>query len=124
MIDILKNLEQDSNGMITYEYLVNNVDDCLDKMPVLVENLKRVDMTGQFCASTARFLAAVDRSTFEEWLPQLIEATIEKDREHRYIWSLLRAIWGDDYMERSEELNSADSNFRRIFKRVYPKEGI
>lgn len=124
MIDIIKNPEQDSDGMATYEYLVNHVDDCLDEMPILVENLRKVDNTGQFCASSARFLAAVDRERFSGWLPTLIEATIEKDRERRYIWSLLQAIWGENYQERARELQQSDSNFRRIYKRVYPSEGI
>ncbi len=124
MIDILKKPELDSDGMATYEYLVNHVDDCLDHMPVLIDNLKRVDSTGQFCASTARFLAAVDRERFQGWLAPLIEATIDKDRERRYIWSLLEAIWGADYQDHVEQLQESDSNFRRIYKRVYPKEGI
>lgn len=124
MIDILKNPQLDSDGMATYEYLVNHVDDCLDHMPVLIDNLKRVDSTGQFCASTARFLAAVDRERFQGWLAPLIEATIDKDRERRYIWSLLEAIWGADYQDHVEQLQESDSNFRRIYKRVYPKVGI
>lgn len=124
MIDILKNPELDSDGMATYEYLVNNVDTCLEEMPRLMENLKRCDATGQFTASTARFLAAVDRERFADWLPHLIDSTIDKDREHRYIWSLLEAIWGEDYESRLAELQASDDTFRRIYKRVYPKEGI
>ena len=93
-------------------------------MPVLIDNLKRVDATGQFCASTARFLAAVDRERFDSWLAPLIEATIDKDRARRYIWSLLEAIWGENYQERAADLQATDTNFRRIYKRVYPKEGI
>lgn len=110
--------------MATYEYLVNHVDDCIDDMPLLIDNLRRVDSTGQFCASTARFLAAIDRDRFQGWLPTLIEATIDKDRERRYIWSLLEAIWGADYQDRVAELQESDTNFRRIYKRVYPKEGL
>lgn len=110
--------------MATYEYLVNHVDDCEDCLALLVENLKKVDLTGQFTASSARFLAAVDRERFEPWIPSLIEATIDKDRERRYIWSLLEAIWGEDYESRVAQLERDDTNFRRIYKRVYPKEGI
>ncbi len=124
MIDILKNPELDTDGMATYEYLVNHIDTCHDEMPLLIENLKRADANGQFCASTARFLVAVDREKFEGWLTPLIEATIDKDREHRYIWSLLEAIWGEDYESRAAELQESDTNFRRIYKRVYPKAGI
>lgn len=110
--------------MATYDYIVNNVDSCIDSMPELVGNLKRVDISGQFLASTARFLCAVDRDKFSEWLTPLIEGAIEKDRERRYIGSLLQAIWGADYMERAEELRSKDDSFRRIFKRIYPGRSI
>ncbi|MDE6771219.1 MAG: hypothetical protein K2J49_01320, partial [Muribaculaceae bacterium] len=92
MNQILKNLENDPDGMATYEYIVNNCETCADMMPDLVENLKRVDMSGQFLASSARFLAAVDREKFSPWLSPLIEGAISKDRERRYIGSLLEAI--------------------------------
>lgn len=124
MSEILKNLTGDQDGMATYDYIVNNVDSCIEHMPELVENLRRVDISGQFLASTARFLCAVDREKFGVWLQPLLEGAIEKDRERRYIGSLLQAIWGADYMERAEELKSTDDTFRRIFKRVYPGEGI
>lgn len=122
MNDILKQLEQDTDGMATYEYIVNNFETCADLMPELVGNLVRVDLTGQFLASSARFLAAVDRQTFNPWLGQLIEGAIAKDRERRYIGSLLEAIWGADYRERAAELRATDDNFRRIFKRIYPSQ--
>ncbi|MBD5208858.1 MAG: hypothetical protein K2G11_02915 [Muribaculaceae bacterium] len=121
MNDILKNPESDPDGMATYEYIVNNVDICFDDMPLLVENLRRVDKTGQFLASTARFLVAVDRQRYERWLGPLVEGAIEKDRERRYISSLLEAIWGNDYQEKVEELRESDDNFRRIYKRIYPE---
>lgn len=120
MDSILKNLENDPDGMATYEYIVNNVDSCCADMPQLIENLKKVDCNGQFLASTARFLNAVDRETFKEWLSPLIESAISKDRERRYIGSLLEAIWGADYKENAEELMKSDDNFRRIYKRIYP----
>lgn len=122
MNDILKQLEQDTDGMATYEYIVNNFETCAELMPELVDNLVRVDLTGQFLASSARFLAAVDRQTFNPWLGQLIEGAIAKDRERRYIGSLLEAIWGADYRERAAELRATDDNFRRIFKRIYPSQ--
>lgn len=120
MSETLKNLAGDRDGMATYDYIVNNVDTCLASMPELIENLKRVDVSGQFLASTARFLSAVDREKFAECLTPLIEGAIEKDRERRYIGSLLEAIWGKDYIERAETLKLEDDNFRRIFKRIYP----
>ncbi|MDE7408390.1 MAG: hypothetical protein K2N09_00035 [Muribaculaceae bacterium] len=124
MSEILKNLAGDQDGMATYDYIVNNVDSCIDSMPELLENLRRVDISGQFLASTARFLCAVDRDKFAGWIPPLVEGAIEKDRERRYIGSLLQAIWGTDYKERADELKASDDTFRRIFKRIYPGEGF
>ena len=124
MSEILKNLNGDQDGMATYDYIVNNVDSCLESMPELIANLRRADISGQFMASTARFLCAVDREKFSEWIQPLVEGAIEKDRERRYIGSLLQAIWGSDYKERAEELKASDDTFRRIYKRVYPGEGI
>lgn len=123
MNQIEKILENDADGMGTYEYIVNNVDTCSEDLPVLIENLKRVDRSGQFLSSTARFLNAVDRDAFAPYLSPLLEGAIEKDRERRYIGSLLQAIWGKDYMERAQELRLSDDNFRRIYKRIYPSEG-
>lgn len=122
MNHILKDLENDPDGMATYEYIVNNFETCAGEMPDLIENLKRVDVSGQFLASSARFLAAVDKEKFSPWLPPLIEGAIAKDRERRYIGSLLEAIWGADYRERAEELRETDDNFRRIYKRIYPSD--
>lgn len=110
--------------METYDYIVNNVETCIDSMPELVDNLRRADISGQFLASTARFLCAVDREKFSEWIQPLVEGAIEKDRERRYIGALLQAIWGADYEERAEELKASDDTFRRIYKRVYPGQGI
>lgn len=121
MNEALKHLDNDPDGMATYEYIVNNCDTCCECMAELVENLLRVDRTGQFLASSARFLSAVDRERYRPWLPSLIEGAIAKDRERRYIGSLLEAIWGVDYKERVAELQSTDDNFRRIYKRIYPE---
>lgn len=124
MSENIKNLNGDQDGMETYDYIVNNVETCIDSMPELVDNLRRADISGQFLASTARFLCAVDREKFSEWIQPLVEGAIEKDRERRYIGALLQAIWGADYEERAEELKASDDTFRRIYKRVYPGQGI
>lgn len=116
-----KLLLKDPNGMMTYEYIVNHVDSCAEKLPSLIDNLKRVDSTGQFLASSARFLCAVDREHFAPFIPALIEGAIDKDRERRYIGSLLEAIWGADYQENAEELKAKDDCFRRVYKRIYPQ---
>ncbi|MDE6379819.1 MAG: hypothetical protein K2L11_05040 [Muribaculaceae bacterium] len=124
MSEIIKNLAGDQDGMATYDYIVNNVESCLESMPELIDNLRRVDISGQFLASTARFLCAVDREKFAGCIQPLVEGAIEKDRERRYIGSLLQAIWGSDYKDRADELKASDDTFRRIYKRVYPGEGI
>ena len=118
----LKNLNKDIDGMATYDYLVNHVADCIQNLDYITENLLRSDKTGQFLASSARFLSSVDRESFNPWIGRLIEGAIEKDRERRYIGSLLEAIWGKDYKERALTLKDEDDNFRRIFKRLYPQE--
>lgn len=117
----LKDLKADTDGLMTYDYLVNHVPDCLPEMDFLTENLLRADSTGQFLASSARFLSSIDSITFATWIGRLIEGAIDKDRERRYIGSLLEAVWGADYKERAEELKKTDDNFRRIYKRIYPK---
>lgn len=114
----------EEEGMSVYQYIVDNPDSCLEEMPRLLERLHDVDMSGQFFASTARYLAAVDRERFEPWLTPLIEGAIEKDREHRYIGSLLVSIWGEDYEERLDTLRDSDDNFRRIYKRMHPEENV
>lgn len=120
----LNALKQDNDGMATYDYLVNNVPGCIDQMDFITDNLLRADQTGQFLSSSARYLSSVDKVTFGPWICKLIEGAIERDRERRYIWSLLEAVWGPDYKEKAEQLKKEDDNFRRIYKRIYPhKEG-
>lgn len=111
-------------GMSLYEQLVDCVEDDASLLPELVMKLRDADVSGQFLASSARYLCAVDRERFEPWIVPLVEGAIEKDRERRYISSLLEAIWGTDYAERVEELNRIDNNFRRIYKRIHPGEGM
>jgi hypothetical protein len=120
MTESIKRLLSDSDGMATYDYIVNNVDTCVGDLPDLIDNLVRVDRTGQFLASTVRFLAAVDRESFRPFLGPLIDAAIDKDRERRYIGSLLEALWGADYKDKADSLCRTDDNFRRIYKRIYP----
>ena len=120
-MDEIKDLLKDPNGMMTYEYIVNNVETCADSLPILIDNLKRVDSTGQFLASSARFLSAVDKEFFSPFIPALIEGAIDKDRERKYIGSLLEAIWGPDYHDNAEALKTRDDCFRRVYKRIYPR---
>ena len=120
----LKKLENDTDGMATYEYIANHIEDCDDRMDMLVANLNRVDTTGQFCASAARFLHAVDAERFSQWMSPLIEGVIVKDRERKYLGSLLEALWGADYHENAAQLQKVDNDFRRIYKRLFPSESL
>lgn len=115
-------LEQE--GMTVYQYIVDNCDTCTGQLSDLIEKMRSVDMSGQFLASTARYLAAIDREKYEPWLGSLIEGAIDRDRERKYIGSLLQAIWGEDYSDRVAELNMTDNNFRRIYKRMHPEANV
>ena len=108
------------NGLDIYDFLVNHVME-LDQanLGVLTERLVELDSNGQFSASSARFLASVDRNRFESAVSRLVEISIGKDRERKYIGSLLKSLWGDDYMEKADSLRKSDDNFRRIYKRIY-----
>lgn len=119
--DLKKILDSDTDGLVSYEYLANHIDSCQDVINDIIENIIRVDKTGQFDASTARYLNAIDKETFAEYISRLIAAAIEKDREHRYLGDLLQGIWGEDYAKHVDELNVKDDNFRRIYKRLFPK---
>lgn len=114
--------QNESKGMELYEYIVDHVDELGSDPKEIVDQLRTADQTGQFLASTARYLAAIDRERFEGWLSPLVEGAIEKDCERRYIGSLLEALWGRDYEERVAELKEADNNFRRIYRRIHPEE--
>lgn len=115
-----KRLSKDPDGLLTYEYIANHIGTCLEHMDFLIDNMATVDRTGQFTASAARYLSAIDRTLYSEHIGRLIALTIEKDREHRYLADLLQGIWGPDYQQSADELSKTDDNFRRIYKRLYP----
>jgi hypothetical protein len=123
-MEMSDNQELEQKGMAIYEQIVDHAEGKIDNMPELIEQLKSVDVSGQFLASTARYLSAIDAERFAEYIPTLIEGAIDKDREHRYIGSLLEAIWGEDYKEHIDELSASDNNFRRIYKRLHPVQGM
>lgn len=122
--DIIRQLSKDPDGLLTYEYIANHIGQCDDSMDDLVQNMIRVDASGQFTVSAARYLNAINPETYAPQISRLIAAAIEKDREHRYIGELLQSIWGNDYAARVDELNATDNNFRRIYKRLYPAAGL
>lgn len=122
--DEKKRLNTDPDGLLTYEYIANHIGtDALD-IEWLTDNIIRVDGNGQFTGSAARYLNAIDANHFSSEINRLIAATIDKDREHRYLLSLMHAIWGDDCEERAQELSAVNDNFRRIYKRLYPTSAI
>lgn len=116
-----KKLRKDPNGLMTYEYIANNIDKVDSIMPDLVENIIDVDKSGQFVVSTARYLHAINPSKYNSCIDSLIKAAIARDREHVYLGDLAATIWGTDYKEHAAELSVQDDNFRRIYKRLYPK---
>ena len=117
--DDKKLLSKDSDGLLTYEYIANHISSIDDDLDYLIDNMMRVDLSGQFIVSAARYLFAIDSEHYNNAISRLITAAIEKDREHRYIADLL-PLWGADYEDHVEELNKSDNNFRRIYKRLYP----
>lgn len=119
--NIRKDLEQDVDGLMTYEFIANNIGAIDEDLEWLTENLIRVDGNGQFLVSAARYLNAVDKEHFAGTIEKMVSAAIDRDRERAYIGHLLQSLYGEDYQERAEELRLSDNNFRRIYKRLYPK---
>ncbi|MDE6310456.1 MAG: hypothetical protein K2L96_01390 [Muribaculaceae bacterium] len=120
--DDKKRLRKDPDGLLSYEYLANNIGECSQTdLQELVDIMRTVDLTGQFLASAARYLHAIDPEGFDETVRTLVAATIDKDREHKYLPALLMSLYGEDCLERSVQLCASDDNFRRIYKRLYPE---
>ena len=119
--ELKKKLAKDPNGLMTYEYIANNIDHIDDDIDALADNIISVDHNGQFVVSTARYLHAIDPVKFETTIDRLVKAAIERDREHVYLGDLIASIWGNDYKTRASELSATNDNFRRIYKRLYPK---
>ena len=118
--DEKKRLTSDADGLSTYEYIANHIGTPALDIDWLTENLIRVDSNGQFTGSAARYLNAIDSQGFAPNISKLIEATIDKDREHRYLMPLMLGIYGEDCDSRAKEISAVDNNFRRIYKRLYP----
>lgn len=114
-------LEQDPDGLATYEYMANNL---LTLNPEdtqwLADNISRADHTGQYLASAARYLHAMDPQTYANPIRNLVAYTIDRDREHRYLPALMDTIYGPDIHPRAAALSATDNNFRRLYKRLYP----
>lgn len=119
-----KRLAADPDGLLTYEYIANHIDACDDCIGFLIDNMIKVDLTGQFISSAARYLSAIDKDGFKPAIDRLVAAAIDKDREHRYLPDLLEGVYGADYRERAAELRATDDNFRRIEKRLNPQNSL
>ena len=113
-------LEDDINGLLTYEYIANNMGSIDEDMSALVDNMIQKDRTGQFVVSTARYLNAIDKEKYATSIDLLVKAAIAKDREHVYLATLASSLWGADYKEHAAQLSATDDNFRRIYRRLYP----
>lgn len=122
--ELKKQLSQDPDGLLTYEYIANHIGTCDDILDELVDNMILVDGTGQFVVSAARYLYAIDGEHHASAINRLISSAIEKDRERKYLPDLIQSIWGPDYESRADQLATCDDNFRRIYKRLMPKPGI
>ena len=120
--ELKKRLESDASGLLTYEYIANNINNAGfgDEVDWLTDNIINVDKTGQFVVSTARYLNAIDSNRFADSIDRLVKAAIARDREHVYLADLAVSLWGPDFREKAAQLCETDDNFRRIFKRLYP----
>lgn len=122
-----KRLLEDPDGLSTYEYIANNVNNLSpEDADFLADNMTRVDLTGQFVVSAARYLAAIDHNRFKMQIGRLANAAIERDREHRYLPDLMTSLYGPESSDpdRARELSASDDTFRRIYKRIYPSKPI
>lgn len=117
--DIKKLRQADQDGLLTYEYIANNVNNLDEDMPALVEVLADIDRTGQFTASAARFLKAMDAERYARAIERLVAVTIDHDREHNYLPELMQCIYGSVSPQEATDLCSKDNNFRRMYKRLY-----
>ena len=119
------NLRLSQDGLLTYEYIANHIDNLTaEDLDELVDVMIDTDLSGQFLASAARYLHAIDAEVYAPAINRLVAATIDKDREHRYLADVLNSLYGSDYHSRAAELSATDNNFRRIYKRLYPNSVI
>lgn len=119
-----KILAADTDGLKSYEFIANHIEEEIQDIDEAIDNMCRADLNGQFLASASRYLHAIDPEKFDSQIQKLVAATIERDREHRYLGDLLQGLYGPTYEERAAELIDSDNNFRRIYKRLYPNKPI
>ena len=113
-------VDKDKEGLQTYEFLVNHLYELNDaQLSEVIDHLESADRSGQYLASGARYMHAIDSERFKEYVRRLVALTIERDRERNYLSDLIQALYGANYYDRVEELAS-DDNFRRMYKRLFP----
>ncbi len=112
-------INRDTDGLLIYEYIANNTGRDDSVLPALCEALCEIDRTGQFTASAARFLNAVDAVAYADEVRRLAESTIDRDRERRYIGDLMESLYGPVDALDIKAMSAADNNFRRMYKRLY-----
>ena len=88
----IKELEKDVDGLLTYEYIANNIGVIDEDIDWLADNLIKVDGSGQFLVSAARYLNAVDKEHFSVTIDKMVSAAIDRDRERAYIGYLLQSL--------------------------------
>lgn len=121
----IKKLRKDPDGLLTYEYLANNIGTCeVEDIEALIDNMINVDLSGQFLASAARYLHAIDAEGYDPAVRRLVAGAIDRDREHKYLPDMMTALYGADYTERASVLCRTDDNFRRLYKRLCPSSII
>lgn len=119
-----KELTQDPDGLLTYEYIANHIGQCDEIMSELIDNMILVDKTGQFVTSAARYLNAINPELYAPHIGKLVNAAIEKDRDRLFLANLVESLYGADYVARAAQLSETDDNFRRIYKRLTPPQGL
>lgn len=121
----IKLLRDDTDGLVTYEFLANNLYNLTtEELDTVVQNLADVDLSAQYLASSARYLNALDAEQYAPQIKYLAALTIDRDREHRYIGDLIEALYGPDYAANAAALAENDNNFRRMYKRLYPEGAL
>ncbi|MCH5220129.1 MAG: hypothetical protein J1F20_06110 [Muribaculaceae bacterium] len=121
----LEQLSEDLEGLPTYEFLVNKLPELTDEeINKVIDHFSLIDHSGQYLASGARYLHAVDSEGFRRHVDRMVALVIDRDREHRYLADLLTAIYGEDYTDHVAELSANDDNFRRLYKRLYPEGAL
>lgn len=113
-------IESDSDGLKTYEYLVNHLNDLTDEeLTEIIDKMARLDHSGQYLASGIKYMNGLDHDRYAQHIKRMTSSVIDRDREHKYIGDLISLLYGADYYDRVPDLLD-DNNFRRMYKRLFP----